>query len=101
MFKLYEFQLAQDSRIEAGYCLHRIVKTLTFENVQLTEDWARKLLPDAKTESEVKELTISLAIEIMDETKVWKDAIQLCKSLEEYYTQLNEFEQLSDILRLR
>lgn len=101
IFKLYEFQLTHGSRIEASYCLQKIGQTLEFEHGSFNEDWSRKLFPAANSQAEVKELAISAIIELMDESKLWHDAIEQCKVLESYYIKLNEFDQLSDLLRMR
>ena len=66
LYKLYDVQLGQNARLEAANCLAKINETLKFEDGQkggekaFSEDWARKMFPEASTESEVKERVIIL-----------------------------------------
>jgi len=101
IFKLYEYQLSHGARVEAAYCLQKMGQTLEFDHLGFTEEWSRKLFPAASTQAEVKELIIAATTELMDEAKLRHDAIEQCKMLEAYYLELREFDQLSDVLRLR
>lgn len=102
LYKLYDVQLGVNSRLEAANCLAKINETLKFvENGAFSEDWARKMFPEASTESEVKELLIAETISMMEDAKEYSKAIQLCSALENYYSELEDSAQISDILRIR
>ena len=101
VFKLYEFQLSHASRVESAYCLHKIAETLQFLHSPFNEDWSRKMFPEANSQAEVKEMLLAATIDLMDEAKLWKDAIEISRALENYYEGLEEFEQLSDLLQIR
>ena len=109
LYKLYDVQLGQNARLEAANCLAKINETLKFEEKTGTsfcekpfsEDWARKMFPEASTEPEVKELLIAETISMMEDAKEFSKAIQLCSSLESYYSELEDSAQIADILRIR
>jgi len=105
LYKLYDVQLGVNSRLEAANCLAKINETLKFDENSgekaFSEDWARKMFPEASTESEVKELLIAETITMMEDAKEFSKAIQLCSILESYYSEIDDSAQISDILRIR
>ena len=101
LFKLYEVHIGRNAKIESALTLKRIGDTLEFESRPFSEEWSRAVYPQAITEAEVKELLLAEAIDALEDAKLFKQAIQQCKLLETYYESLQNYEQISDLLRIR
>ena len=101
LFKLYEVHVGRNAKIESALTLKRIGDTLEFESRPFSEEWSRAVYPQAITEAEVKELLLAEAIDALEDAKLFKQAIQQCKLLETYYESLQNYEQISDLLRIR
>ena len=101
LFKLYEVHIGRNAKIESALTLKRIGDTLEFESRPFSEEWRRTVYPQAITEAEVKELLLAEAIDALEDAKLFKQAIQQCKLLETYYESLQNYEQISDLLRIR